>query len=198
MVAVGHTILPIAYHLRQDPASVYDERCAHDVTERARQAIERDVVRRLQQLGNTVVLHPVGVTWSLGPSFSEHAEATYELPRPLVLFGQPVRERARETGVSDRTLCRNVARFAATEMRSLFAPDELPTSARGTLPLGIRKAIVERNERASRDAFTAYLVPPGSCRSRVACRMTSSTSNGWSEFPPDFTREAAVIMLMAW
>lgn len=132
------------------------------------------------------------------PSFSEHAEATYELLRPLVLFGQPVRERARETGVSERTLRRRVARFAATGMRSLFAPDVLPTSARRTLPLGIRKAIVERNERASLDAFTAYRVPPGSCRSRVACRMTSSTSNDRSEFPPDFTREAAVIMLMAW
>ena len=62
MVAVGHTILRIAYHLLQDPASVYDERGAHGVTERTRQAIERDLVRRLQQLGNTVVLHPVGAT----------------------------------------------------------------------------------------------------------------------------------------
>ena len=125
-------------------------------------------------------------------------QATYELLRPLVLFGQPVRERARETGVPERTLRRKVARFAATGMRSLFAPDELPASARRTLPLGIRKAIVERSALVPLDAFTAYLVPPGSCRSRVACRMTSSTSNGRSEFPLDFTREAAVIMLMAW
>jgi len=28
-------------------------------------------------------------------------QATYELLRPLVLFGQPVRARARETGVSE-------------------------------------------------------------------------------------------------
>jgi predicted DNA-binding transcriptional regulator YafY len=47
-----------------------------------------------------------------------HGEATYELLRPLVLFGQPVRELARETGVSERTLRRKVARFAATGMRS--------------------------------------------------------------------------------
>jgi hypothetical protein len=126
-------------------------------------------------------------------------QAAYELLRPVVLFGQPVRARGRETGVPERTLRRRAARFAATGMRSLFeVEDEAPAPDRRTLPLGIRKAIVERNERASRDAFTAYLVPPGSCRSRVACRMTSSTSNGWSEFPPDFTREAAVIMLMAW
>ena len=50
------------YHLLQDPASVYVERGAHDVDERDRQAIERHLVRRLQQLGNTVVLQPVGVT----------------------------------------------------------------------------------------------------------------------------------------
>ncbi|MDF3016511.1 MAG: hypothetical protein K0R44_1736 [Thermomicrobiales bacterium] len=60
--AAGHTIPRIAYHLLQDPASVYDERGAHDVSEHARQAIERDVMRRRQQLGNTVVLHPVGAT----------------------------------------------------------------------------------------------------------------------------------------
>ena len=61
-VAVGHSILRIVYQLLQDPASVYDERGAHDVDARDRQTIERDLVRRLQRLGNTVVLQPVGVT----------------------------------------------------------------------------------------------------------------------------------------
>ncbi len=70
-------------------------------------------------------------------------QATYELLRPLVLFGQPVRERARETGVSARTLRRKVVRFKATGMHSLFALDEPPAPDRRTLPLGIRKAIVE-------------------------------------------------------
>ena len=74
-VAVGHTILPIASHLLHDPARVYEERGAHVVAERDRQAIERNLVRRLQQLGNTVVLQSVGVT-PVRPrqSFSEHAE----------------------------------------------------------------------------------------------------------------------------
>ena len=70
-------------------------------------------------------------------------QATYELLRPLVLFGQPVRARARETGVSARTLRRKVARFAASGMRSLFASDDPPAPDRRSLPLGIRKAIVE-------------------------------------------------------
>jgi len=70
-------------------------------------------------------------------------QATYELLRPLVLFGQPVRARARETGVSERTLRRKVTRFAAIGMRSLFDPEPAPGPDRRTLPLGIRKAIVE-------------------------------------------------------
>ncbi|HEY1335863.1 MAG TPA: helix-turn-helix domain-containing protein [Bryobacteraceae bacterium] len=70
-------------------------------------------------------------------------QATYELLRPLVLFGQPVRQRARETGVSERTLRRKVARFAAAGMRSLFAVEDPPGPDRRNLPLGIRKAIVE-------------------------------------------------------
>ena len=61
---------------------------------------------------------------------------------PIVLFGQLPRERAHETGVSERTLQRKVARFAAAGMHSLFAPDDPPADQR-SLPLGIRKAIVE-------------------------------------------------------
>jgi len=60
-IAVGHTILRIVYHLLHDPTGVYDEHGTHDRAERDRQARERDLVRRLQRLGNMVVLHPVGV-----------------------------------------------------------------------------------------------------------------------------------------
>ena len=70
-------------------------------------------------------------------------QATYELLRPLVLFAQPVRARARETGVPERTIRRTVAQFAAEGMRSLFAPDGPPAADRRTLPLGIREAIAE-------------------------------------------------------
>lgn len=70
-------------------------------------------------------------------------QAAYELVRPTVLFGQLPRERAHETGVSERTLRCKVARFAAAGMRSLFAPDDPPAADQRSLPLGIRKAIVE-------------------------------------------------------
>ncbi|CAA9516095.1 MAG: hypothetical protein AVDCRST_MAG12-3487 [uncultured Rubrobacteraceae bacterium] len=44
----------------------------------------------------------------------------YERIRPQVLFGEPVPERAAETGVSERTLYRRIARFEENGMESLF------------------------------------------------------------------------------
>lgn len=70
-------------------------------------------------------------------------QATYELLRPIVLFGQPPTARARQTGVSERTLRRQAARFAAHGMRSLFATEPALAQDRRRLPLGIRRAIVE-------------------------------------------------------
>ena len=70
-------------------------------------------------------------------------QETYELLRPVVLFGQPATARAGETGVAERTLRRKAARFAAAGMRSLFEPDDPPAPDRRVLPLGIRRAIVE-------------------------------------------------------
>jgi transposase len=74
-------------------------------------------------------------------------QETYELLRPIVLFGQPASARARETGVPERTLRRRAVRFAAIGMRSLFDRslfDEpaSPTGDRRRLPAEIRQAIV--------------------------------------------------------
>ena len=66
----------------------------------------------------------------------------YELLRPVVLFGQSARSRARETGVPERSLRRKVARFAAAGMHSLFEQEPEPAQDRRRLPLGIRRAIV--------------------------------------------------------
>ncbi len=74
---------------------------------------------------------------------SSPEQATYEILRPIVLFGQPTAERAQETGTAERTLRRAVARFESAGMRSLFDPEPLPPSAdRRRLPAGIRAAIV--------------------------------------------------------
>ncbi|MBW3633515.1 MAG: hypothetical protein KY456_10875 [Chloroflexi bacterium] len=57
---------------------------------------------------------------------SSPKQETYELLRPIVLFGQPTTTRAQETGVAARSLHRKVGRFAAIGMRSLFEVDEPP------------------------------------------------------------------------
>ncbi|HLL50588.1 MAG TPA: hypothetical protein VK356_07970 [Thermomicrobiales bacterium] len=61
-------------------------------------------------------------------------QETYEVLRPIVLFGQPIPDRARETGVPARTLRRRVTRFEAFGMRSLFA--DLTDPPRKTTPSG--------------------------------------------------------------
>ncbi len=72
-------------------------------------------------------------------------QRTYEVLRPIVLFGQPILVRARETGMPERTLRRKVARFDAGGMRSLFDLEALASSdtSRRTLPPELRRAIAE-------------------------------------------------------
>ena len=70
-------------------------------------------------------------------------QETYELLRPIVLFGQPPATRARETGVPERTLRRKAARFDAHGMRSLFELDPPPATDRRRLPPEVRRAILE-------------------------------------------------------
>ena len=70
-------------------------------------------------------------------------QEAYELLRPVVLFGQSARSRARETGVPERSLRRKAARFEAAGMRSLFEQKPEPARDRRRLPAAIRRAIVE-------------------------------------------------------
>jgi transposase len=72
---------------------------------------------------------------------ADPAQETYELLRPMLLFGQPSEERAQETGVPARTLRRKAARFAAFGMRSLFDEPVPTTEDRRQLPTEIRHAI---------------------------------------------------------
>ena len=68
-------------------------------------------------------------------------QLTYELIRPVVLFGSSPAERARQTGAPQRTLYRQVARFETDGMAGLFPP--VPPEPRHTLPAEIRQAIRE-------------------------------------------------------
>ncbi len=65
---------------------------------------------------------------------------TYELIRPVVLFGHSPAERARQTGAPQRTLYRQAARFEREGMASLFGPPRVERHR--TLPDEIQQAIL--------------------------------------------------------
>jgi putative transposase len=62
------------------------------------------------------------------PLFEWPEQQAYEEIRPMVLFGSPVTERARETGTPKRTMYRRIERFERDGMMSLFASG--PSTAR--------------------------------------------------------------------
>src|SRR3954469_24356674 len=65
----------------------------------------------------------------------------YELIRPVVVFGSAPVERAQQTGVSARTIYRQVERFDQLGMQSLFEAE--PVEDKRALPVAIRQAIVQ-------------------------------------------------------
>jgi len=64
----------------------------------------------------------------------------YERIRPLVLFGEPLPERAWQTGTSERTLYRRISGFEQEGMQSLFGS---PPAKRRVLPDSLRRLIVD-------------------------------------------------------
>jgi transposase len=78
------------------------------------------------------------------PLFEWPEQRAYEELRPLVLFHTSVAQRARQTGVPERTMYRRIERFEEDGMRSLFATDPAAARAkrRGLEPY-IRRMIVE-------------------------------------------------------
>ena len=67
-------------------------------------------------------------------------QVEYERIRPLVLFGEPVAERAVETGTSKRTLQRRVSGFEREGMRSLFGSSP---AKRRVLPVSLRRLVLD-------------------------------------------------------
>ena len=70
-------------------------------------------------------------------------QRTYEIIRPVVLFGRSPAERARQTGAPQRTLYRQAARFEREGMASLFGPPKVERHR--TLPENIRRHILALN-----------------------------------------------------
>jgi putative transposase len=74
------------------------------------------------------------------PLFWWPEQLEYERIRQPVLFGGSVAERAKETGVSERTLRRRIERFEVEGMEGLFATEK---ARRRRLPPNIRRLIVD-------------------------------------------------------
>jgi putative transposase len=68
-------------------------------------------------------------------------QRSYEVIRPVILFGEPVPERATTTQTQTRTIYRYVARFEADGLRGLEPPPRLERHQR--VPGAIRQAIID-------------------------------------------------------
>jgi putative transposase len=79
----------------------------------------------------------------------------YERLRSVVLFGQSVAERAKETGTSERTLYHQVRLFEQEGMASLFPKERVSPSETGrSLPPEMRQLIV--NLKAEHPGFSIH------------------------------------------
>jgi hypothetical protein len=72
-------------------------------------------------------------------------QKVYELLRPVVLFNEPVSERAQETGAAERTVYRKAVQFEEQGMASLFAkePSDRERDKSRSLPPDMRQLIVD-------------------------------------------------------
>src|SRR5512135_302031 len=82
----------------------------------------------------------------IGPLLKDTAQMTYEVIRPVVLFGVSPKERAEETGISKSSIYYKANLFDQAGMASLFPPmppPDLPKQDKRALPPPIRQAIVD-------------------------------------------------------
>ena len=74
---------------------------------------------------------------------TESEQEAYELIRPVVLFGRSATQRAKETGVPERTIHRKARRFETAGMASLFGDGVISSPRREAFPQEIRQAILD-------------------------------------------------------
>ncbi len=99
-------------------------------------------------------------------------QETYELLRPIVLFGQTAAERAQATGVAERTLDRKADRFDAEGMAGLFPTTARADDDRRRLPADLRHRILAL--KAEYPAFRPHEIA-AICRRRDDCRVSHKT-----------------------
>jgi transposase len=121
--------------------------------------------------------------------FAWPEQVTYELIRPVVLFGRTATQRARETGEPARTIYRRAARFDQHGMASLFetAAAPLRPGDRRLLPPPMRQLIVDL--RAEHPAFRPHEIA-AICYAAFGRRPSPHTvQRVLAEGPPPVRRE---------
>jgi transposase len=140
-------------------------------------------------------------------------QKAYELLRPVVLFNESTAERAKETGIAERSMYRKVAQFEEQGMASLFSKegsDSERDKSRG-LPPDMRQLIVDLKAehpgfRPNEMATICFLHfgrrPSHHTVQRVLAdgprpSMTARRFPPYGEIPDPFERRKAVITLHA-
>src|SRR5216684_4459699 len=93
----------------------------------------------------------------LRPLLKDPAQISYEIIRPVILFGMTPKERAQETGTPQSTIYYRANLFDAVGMASLIPPDpppSVPKLDKRMLPPPLRQEIVDL--RAQYPAFTLH------------------------------------------
>lgn len=93
----------------------------------------------------------------LRPLLKDPAQITYEIIRPVILFGMTSKERAEQTGMPQRTIRYKANLFDVSGMASFLPPMPPPAVSKldkRTLPLEMRQEIVDL--RAEYPAFTFH------------------------------------------
>lgn len=93
----------------------------------------------------------------LRPLLKDPAQISYEIIRPVILFGITPKERAQETGTPQSTIYYRANLFDTAGMASLIPPDpppSVPKLDKRTLPPPMRQEIVDL--RAQYPAFTLH------------------------------------------
>ena len=89
---------------------------------------------------------PTNEWQQIRPLLKDTVQITYEVVRPVVLWGQTPKERGAETGVSPRTIYYRANLFDQAGMAALLAtepPPPVPKQDKRTLPPDIRQEIVD-------------------------------------------------------
>src|SRR5260370_7359131 len=97
------------------------------------------------------------------PLLKDSAKMTYEIIRPVILWGQPPKERGAETSMSPRTIYYKANLFDQAGMASLLPPEPPPPVLKldkRSLPPPMRQAIVDAH--AAYPELSLHEIPPTS------------------------------------